>query len=78
MDNENEPRKYVHIFIMQGVTKTIIDELVEDLRHAYGKNVVLEQERVVEQCIPVASINEDTDIQRVAHVPLDNRGYSGN
>jgi histidine decarboxylase len=78
IDGEREARKYVHIFIMQSVTRKIIDELVEDLRHAYGKNFLLKQENVIKQYLTISNGNETTCIQRIAHVPIDRRGYSGN
>ncbi|CAF1491491.1 unnamed protein product [Adineta ricciae] len=35
IDDETEPRKYVHIYTMSSVTKKMIEELVEDLRREY-------------------------------------------
>lgn len=78
MDGEKEPRKYVHIFIMPSVTTRIIDGLVEDLRHAYGENLHSKQKNVTEHRLPVSNINEQIVIQRIGHVPLGSRGYSGN
>ena len=78
VDGETEPRKYAHIFIMQSVTKTMIDEFVEDLRHAYDIKFFSEGAKALEQCILSPSVNEKPGIQRVAHVPLNSRAYSGN
>ena len=78
IDGEKQPRKYVHIFIMPSVTKQIIEQLVEDLRQAYRKNILEKQDHTVEQPISTSNLNETIDIQRIAHVPLDSRGYSGN
>lgn len=78
MDNEKEARKYVHIFIMQGVTTNIIDELVQDLRHAYQQNLSSEQNNTIKQPESIPKTDENLIIQRIAHVPLHNRGYSGN
>jgi histidine decarboxylase len=78
IDGESEPRKYVHIFMMQSVTKERIDQLIKDLQKLYDNKLLSKQENVVQQSIPVTSKNEKINIHRVAHVPLDNRGFSGN
>jgi histidine decarboxylase len=78
IDGENEPRKYAHIFIMPGVTNELIDELVEDLRHAYDKLSSSKQQNAVKERTSVSKIDDKRDIQRFAHVPLDSRGFSGN
>ncbi|CAF3940901.1 unnamed protein product [Rotaria sp. Silwood1] len=73
-NGESTPRKYVHIFIMQSVKEEKIDQLIKDLRSAY-KKLFLEQKKVVEQPMPVSTVNENPHIQRVAFVPLDGRGF---
>jgi len=78
IDGEKEARKYVHIFMMQSAKKEIIEELIKDLEKLYDNKLLSKQEKVVEQSMPVSSIYEKVNIHRVAHVPLDNRGYSGN
>jgi histidine decarboxylase len=78
VDGEHAPRKYVHIFIMQSVTKKVIDDLVHDLANAYDQNLLSKQENVGDQSVSVTSTTEHPHIHRVTHVPLDKRGYSGN
>jgi hypothetical protein len=75
---ENQPRKYVHIFMMQSVTTERIDELIQDLQKLYDNKLLSKQENVAQQSNPVTTKNEKTNIHRVGHVPLDNRGFSGN
>jgi histidine decarboxylase len=78
IDGEKEPRKYAHIFIMASVTKELIDKLVEDLKHAYDQMSSSKQENTVEKRRSVPNIDGKRSVQRIGHVPLDNRGLSGN
>ncbi|UJR29803.1 hypothetical protein I4U23_017347, partial [Adineta vaga] len=78
VNDENEPRHYVHIFIMQNVTKTVIDDLIKDLIVAYDKMFSLKQEKIITPNISISHTNEKVHVQRLAHVPLHGRGFSGN
>ena len=77
-DGEQEPRKYVHIFIMPSVTIEKIDQLIQDLEKVYDHKVLSKQKNIVIQTKSVTTKSEKPNVQRIAHVPLDNRGYSGN
>ena len=78
-DGEQIPRKYVHIFLMPSVTKNLIDNLIQDLTNAYDKSSVSKQETTLEYSVITTDSNEKAyNVQRVAHVPLNSRSYSGN
>ncbi|CAF1323689.1 unnamed protein product [Didymodactylos carnosus] len=62
--------EYVHMFVMQSVTKEKIDELVHDLKQ---KNAF-----VFKPLLPVSTRKEKSNVHRIAHVPINSRGYSGN
>jgi histidine decarboxylase len=78
IDGEQEPRKYAHIFIMPSVTKELIDKLVEDLKHVYDQLFSSKQENPAKERTSVSNNGDKREIRRIAHVPHDNRGFSGN
>jgi len=68
---DGKHRKYVHMFVMQNVTKEKIDQLIYDLKQ--------DDAFVFEPLEHASTItNEKSEVQRISHVPLHSRGYSGN
>ena len=78
VNGETEPRKYAHIFIMQSVTKKIIEEFVEDLRHAYDEKFFSKQESALEQRILFQALMKTPTFNVLHMYHSIIRAYSGN
>jgi len=78
IDGEDQPRKYVHIFMMQSVDESLINDLVDDLKTAYDKLAAMKPTVSMKANTHTDFLDPKVNIQRIGHIQLHNQGFCGN